>query len=83
MGRKAKVTVEHKKIGRSHAVGLAYKDEHRIVIDERQKGKDYIDTAIHELLHIYLPKMAEARINKLATNLTDALWDLKIRKIDE
>lgn len=78
-----KPKIEHKKIGRHHAVGLAYKKENLIVIDERQKGKDYLDTAIHELLHIYLPNMLEAEVNQLANNLTESLWDLKIRRVDE
>lgn len=78
-----RIKVEHKKIGRHHADGLAYQEERRIVIDERLKGKAYLGTAIHELLHVHRPDLTEEEVTKLSDDLCNDLWDLKIRKIDE
>lgn len=78
-----RVKIEHKKIGRHQAVGLAYKEERRIVLDSRLKGKDYICTAVHELLHIHRPELSEEEVDKLSTELTNDLWDLGIRKVEE
>lgn len=77
-----KVKIEHKKIGRNQALGLAYQAERRIVLDIRLKGKEYINTAIHELLHIHRPDLTEEKVDKLATELTNDLWDLGIRKVE-
>lgn len=78
-----KVKVEHKKLGRHQADGLAYKEENRIEIDERLRGKDYLLTAIHELLHIHRKEYTEDQVVELSTKLCNDLWDLKIRRVDE
>lgn len=81
--RTKKVKVVHRKLGRERADGLAFKDDFIIHIDSRLTGKNYVLTAIHELLHIYLPDLVEDKIIDISENLCDSLWDLKIRKIDE
>lgn len=75
--------VEHKKLGRQKADGLAYKDENRIEIDERLKGKNYLLTAIHEFLHIHRKDFTEEEVEDLSVKLCNDLWNLKVRKIDE
>lgn len=77
-----KTKVVHRKLGREKADGLAYKEFNEIHIDERLTGRDYILTAIHELLHIHEPKMSEKRVDTLSKKLTNDLWNLKIRRID-
>ena len=81
MPRKPRVKVEHKKIGHFQADGLAYKEERRIVLDVRLTGKDYLITAIHELLHVHRPKLTEKEVTSLSTAIGNDLWSLGIRKI--
>lgn len=80
---KNKVTdIKHKKIGRHKAVGLAYKETGEIVIDERLKGIDHLETLIHEILHILNPKWAEAKIIGHSKELTKIIWKQNYRRIE-
>lgn len=78
----AKTKVIHKKLGRQQADGLAFKEDKEIHIDERLKSKEYLLTAIHELLHIHQPKMTEKQVAALSVKLCNDLWNMKFRKID-
>jgi len=82
MARK-KTKVEHAKLGQFQAEGLAYKDEKRIVIDKRLKGRKYLLCLIHELTHIHLPDFTEEQVVQFSERLTNDLWSLKIRRVDE
>jgi len=77
-----KTTIEHKKLGRNKALGLAFKDENLIHLDERLKGKEYLLVAIHELLHIYKKEYTEEEVEKFSQYLADNLWKLKFRKTE-
>ena len=77
-----KTEIIHKKLGRHKALGLAFKEEHIIHLDERLKGKEYMLVAIHELLHIYKPKYTEEEVEEFSQYLTDNLWKLKFRWTD-
>jgi Zn-dependent peptidase ImmA (M78 family) len=78
-----KTKIIHRKLGKEQADGLAYKEAKEIHIDERLTGQDYILTVIHELLHIHLPKFSEKQVDSLSKKLTNDLWNLKIRRVDE
>ncbi len=78
-----KVTkVVHRKLGREKADGLAYKEEKEIHLDERLKKREYLETTIHELLHIYFPLLAERKVNAIAKKMSKDLWKLKFRRVD-
>jgi hypothetical protein len=74
--------VIHRKLGKEKADGLAYKEDKEIHIDERLKGKRYILTAMHELIHVYFPELSESKVDKISRGMTNDLWKLKIRRID-
>jgi len=78
-----KTKVVHRKLGKEQALGLAYKEDKEIHLDERMVGKEYLTTAIHELLHIHLPKFSEKQVDLLSRKLGNDLWNLKIRRVDE
>ena len=65
-----------------HAVGQCwpFTRKHVIEIDPRQPPKDYLDTLIHETLHILLPRKREDFILKAGTSIADLLWRLGYRK---
>ena len=76
-----KIKVIDKKLGRQKAVGQAYTDAKVIEIDPRQKSKNYLDTLIHELLHVYNPEWSETKVSKTANEITDIIWKKNYRRI--
>ena len=81
MTNKRKIKVVDKLLGRQKAVGQAYADAKVIEIDPRQKSKNYLDTLIHELLHVYAPNWSETKVNKTAKEMTDIIWKKNYRRI--
>ena len=75
-----KIKVIDKKLGRQRAVGQAYSDARVIEIDPRQTSKNYLDTLIHELLHVYAPKWSETKVNKTAKEMTQIIWQKELQK---
>jgi hypothetical protein len=76
-----KIKVIDKKLGRQQAVGQAYADAKIIEIDPRQTSKNYLDTLIHELLHVYAPNWSETKVNKIAKEMTQIIWQKNYRRI--
>lgn len=61
--------------------GLAYRDEARIEIDPYQRPSEYLDSLIHESMHILFPDMKEEEVYKLGLFLSGFLWENGYRKI--
>lgn len=76
--------VVEKKLGRYKAYAIIpapFTKKSRIEIDPRQKPKTYLNTLIHEKLHLLFPQWSESKVNKIAGQLTNFLWENKYRKI--
>lgn len=71
-----------KNLGRHGALGLADTEKKVIEIDPRQKPKQYLDTLIHEALHISFPDMSETKVKKVAKEIRDIVWDHNYRWVD-
>ena len=76
-----KIKVIDKLLGRQKAVGQAYSDARVIEIDPRQTSKNYLDTLIHELLHVYCPSWSETKVNNTAKEMTQIIWQKNYRRI--
>lgn len=76
------IKITYRKLGREKAHGLAYKEDREIVIDNRIKGLDLLDTIIHESLHIMNPRWAEIKVAGHSKELALLLWEQGYRKID-
>jgi len=63
--------------------GLAYKDEAKIEIDPHQRPIEYLDSLLHECVHILFPDMEEKEVYKLGLFLSSFLWDNGYRKIHQ
>lgn len=63
-------------------MGLAWTDRRTIAIDERLSGKDYLDTVIHEVLHVQNPKWPEITVEARAKEMAEILWKLGFRWVD-
>ena len=81
MAKYHKIKVIDKLLGRQKAVGQAYTDAKVIEIDPRQKSKNYLNTLIHELLHVYNPEWSETKVTKTANEMTDIIWKKNYRRI--
>ena len=77
-----KINVIYKKLGRRKIWGEADININTIYIDERAKGKKEIELLIHESFHILFPDLEEEEIEYKSILLTNTLWKLGIRKID-
>lgn len=76
--------VVERKLGKYKAYGMVpYSRSPRIEIDPRQKPKTYMNTLIHEKLHILFPDWSETKVTQTANELAKFLWENKYRKILE
>lgn len=78
--------VVEKKLGRYKAYGIIpapLSRKSRIEIDPRQSPRCYLNTLIHEKLHILFPKLSERRVRLAAGELAELLWDNDYRKVSQ
>lgn len=71
--------------------GVSKKKKNLIEIDPRiekhgknlKNGtpKDYMDTVVHEAIHVCDPIMHEDDVASMANKITEVLWQLKFRKV--
>ncbi len=68
-------------MGREMASGQAWHEKNLIEIDPRQDAYDYLDTLIHEWMHIKFPDWTEKKVASTSKKLSKFLWKNKIRII--
>lgn len=56
-------------------------DDNRMEVDPRQTQIDYLDTVIHEALHMLFPQKKERAILKAGTSIAQLLWRLGYRRV--
>lgn len=78
-------TVIERKLGREKADGLAwhYKGDKLIEIDPRLSPQDYMETLIHEKLHLMFPKMTEKQVLANSRKLQKFLWKYEFRRVHQ
>ncbi len=72
--------IVERKLGRERALGQSIHGERLIEIDPRQHGKSYLDTLVHEALHLVFPDLAEREVGRAARRLTEVLWTSGYRR---
>ena len=68
-------------LGGRSAWGLCHSKLHLIEILGSLEACDYLDTLIHEMLHYYFPKAKEGHVEKVATEMANALWGRRYRRM--
>jgi Zn-dependent peptidase ImmA (M78 family) len=63
------------------AYGYAYPDFNLIEISPNQTDKQYMDTLIHELLHLLYPEDSESKVSKNAATIRYHLWQKGFRRV--
>lgn len=81
MAASKKIVIKERKLGRERAVGQAYKENGLIEIDPRQNSFDYLDTVIHETLHVLFPELSESKVISNSKKLAKVLWKLHYRRV--
>lgn len=56
-------------------------EDNRMEVDPRQTQIDYMDTVIHEAMHMLFPKVKESKILKSGTSIAILLWRLGYRRV--
>ena len=79
--RKTRITVSRRKLGRENVLGLAYQDDHHVVLEKNLTAFTELDTFIHEFLHIADKRMKEEKVNRIATILAENMWRQGYRKV--
>lgn len=77
-----KIKVVFRKLGRERALGQAHHGDSLIEIDPRQKGKEALDTACHEVLHLLFKDEPEEAIGQAGMVMADTLWKIGYRKVE-
>ena len=80
--RRKRIKYLHKKLGKEKVWGQAHYDDFLIEIDERAKGKKHLEIVIHESSHLILPTLSEEEIIDKSITLTNLLWQMGYRRID-
>ncbi|MEI6190525.1 MAG: hypothetical protein WCP61_08905 [Chitinophagia bacterium] len=63
-------------------IGSSDSNTNEIIIDPRQNGKEFLQTAIHEKLHLIHPEYSETKIRIEARKLGHLIWSLGYRKVN-
>lgn len=61
--------------------GYAYTDKGLVEITPDLTDRQYMDTLIHEILHIMYPNDSETKISRNASTITHHLWKKNYRRI--
>lgn len=70
------------KLGQRKSDGLMEYSENTIYVDERLKGKNKIETYIHEYDHYLHPNKSERDVANDSRKLADFLWRHHFRFVD-
>jgi len=73
-----KIKVQERRLNKY--LGYAYPEENLVEITPNQKPRQYLDTLIHELLHIMYPDDSETKISRNASTITHHIWKKGYRR---
>jgi len=73
-------SIEHKKLGRQNAWGLA--SGNKIEIDERLRTYRYLLYMLHEHFHLKHPDWSETKVRKESSITARFLWENNFRWVD-
>ena len=78
-----KPRIVHRKLGREGNWGEHWVGTNRIILDPRMKARRYLNTLIHEMLHLYFPDLNERTVTELADKFSRDIWIRRYRRIDK
>jgi hypothetical protein len=75
------IKVNHRKLGKEKAWGLAHAGLNEIELDTRLNGRRHLLYLIHEALHIIHPEWSENKVVQVSRKLSRLLWEQNYRRI--
>lgn len=76
-----KIKVRERRLKRY--LGYAYPDKSLIEITPNQRPRQYLDTLIHEILHVMYPDDSETKIARNASTITHHIWKKGYRRLED
>lgn len=77
-----KFKIVYKNLGKQRLWGKAIFETNTIELDERLKGKKFIEILTHETLHLLLPNLIEEEIVRVSVAITNTLWNEGVRRVE-
>ena len=71
--------VEHRKLGREQAWGIAWTTQNKISIDPSLSGYRYLLYLLHEHFHLKHPDWSETKVKKESSKTARFLWQMGFR----
>jgi hypothetical protein len=62
--------------------GQVDRDAMEVQVSNDIGGRDHLETVLHELLHVLLPRASEKRVTQYGKELADTLWEIGYRMPD-
>ena len=87
--RRRKIRIVERKLNRRlgpnirKIFGLAHTPDNLLEIEPRQKPRAFLNTLIHELLHVEFPELGECAVCRIAGEITEQLWLLNFRRVSQ
>ena len=78
-----RVKVIEKKLGREKAWGQAFHGLDEMEIDPRQAPREYLDTLVHEALHLAHHDLSEETVTDVARFIARVLWQQNYRRVSQ
>jgi len=72
--------IVERRLGKERCWGLCWYDEKLIEIDPRQNQRQYLNTLIHEMLHLFFEDLSETTVKSVASKMSTVIWNKKYRK---
>ena len=74
--------VEHRKLGREQAWGIAWMADNKISIDPTLTGYRYLLYLLHEHFHLKHPEWSETKVVKESSKTARFLWQMGFRLVE-
>lgn len=78
---KKRIVLVERKLGRERAHGQAIAMDRLIEIDPRQTESSYLDTLIHEALHLLDPRFSETLVTRYARTIAGLVRRAGFRRV--
>jgi hypothetical protein len=75
--------VIHRKLGREGNWGEQWPGTSLIYLDPRMRSQRYLNTLIHEMLHLFFPELNERTVRVLADKMAKEIWQRRYRRLDK
>ena len=78
-----RIKIVERKLGREKAFGQSWQNDSFIEIDPRQKSRQYLNTLIHEILHVLYPEDSETKVIENSRILSKYIWEKNYRRVQK